>query len=136
MKNKGAFWMVLAIIVIFAAGAVSGVFLDRHLLSGRHDQARRGGPPSIEQMARDLGLSPDQQDKIKEIFWQSESRFKELRTNMHQCLDQIRDGIKNEIDSVLTLEQRKKFDAMIQEHIADRQKENDARRKDDRDSPK
>lgn len=137
MKNKGAFWMVLTIVVIFVAGALSGVFLDRYLLSGRHDEGRRGGgPPSIEEMARDLGLSQDQQDRIREIFRQSEARFRELRANMHQCLDQIREGIKNEIDSVLTPEQKSKFEAMLHEHTAGRPRESDARRKDERDSPR
>jgi Spy/CpxP family protein refolding chaperone len=122
MKNKGTFWMVLAVVVIFAAGAVSGVFLDRYLLSGRHGQDRRGGPPSIEMMARDLSLTPDQQVRIREIFRESESRFKELRTNIHQGLDQIRQAIKTEIDSVLTPEQQKKFEAMIQDHDGGRQR--------------
>jgi Spy/CpxP family protein refolding chaperone len=122
VKNKGIFWMVLSIVLIFLAGAVSGVFIDRHILSLRHDQERRGGPPSVEMLAHDLSLTSDQQEKVKDIFRQSEARFKELRTNIHQCLDQIREEIKNQIENVLTPEQRQKFEALIQEHVAPRQR--------------
>lgn len=135
MKNKSRFWMVVTIVVIFVAGAVSGAFLDRLLFAGHHDQGRRDGAPSIDQMAKDLGLSPDQKAKVQEIFNQSEARFKELRTNVHQCLTQIREEIKNEIDIVLTPEQRQKFEALIQEHDAQRQKENDARRRNTQEPP-
>jgi len=130
MKNKGLFWMVLSAVIVFLAGAVSGVFIDRHFLSRPHGQSGHGGAPSIEGMARDLGLTVEQQEKIKEIFRTSEERFKELRGEMHQHLGAIREQIKKEIDSVLTQEQRLKFEAMIQEHVASRQRESNAGRRD------
>ncbi len=120
MMNKGKFWMGRSILVIFAAGMVSGVFIDKYLLSGRHSRDRRGGPPSIEMMAKDLGLSQDQQDRIRVVFQQSENRFRELRSNMHLSLSQIREGIKTEIDKILTPEQKQKFEAMLMEHTGQR----------------
>jgi len=138
MKNRGLFWMIAAIVIVFLAGAVSGVFLDRHVLPRRHAPDRRGGPPfpSLEMLARDLSLTAEQQDKIRNIFRDNEQRFAELRTAMHDQLEQFRVHIKNEIESVLTPEQLKKFEAIIQKHIEQRQKEIDARRKNTPDSPK
>lgn len=137
MKNRGLFWMIVSIIVVFLAGAVSGVFLDRHGLLGRHASERRGGQPfpSLEMLARDLSLTAEQQDKIRNIFRENEQRFGELRTAMHDQLEQFRKHIKNEIESVLTPEQLKKFEAILQKHIAQRQKEIDTRRKNTPDSP-
>jgi Spy/CpxP family protein refolding chaperone len=135
MKNKGKFWMGLSILVIFAAGMASGVFVDKYLLSGRHGRDRRGGPPSIEMMAKDLGLTQDQQDRIRFIFQQSEDRFRELRSNMHMSLSQIREGIKNEIDKILTPEQKEKFEAMLNEHSGQRSRGNETRPASDRNTP-
>ena len=140
MKNRGLLWMIVAMVVVFLAGAVSGVFLDRHGLLGRHAAERRGGPPfpSLEMLARDLSLTAEQQDKIRNIFRDNEQRFAELRTVMHDQLEQFREHIKNEIESVLTPEQLKKFEAIIQKHVAQRQKDKDidARRKNTPESPK
>jgi Spy/CpxP family protein refolding chaperone len=137
MKNKGLLWMILAIVVVFLAGAVSGVFLDRHVLNRRHEPDRRGGPPfpSLEMLSRDLSLTVEQQDKIKNIFRDNEQRFTELRTSMHEQLEQFREHIKNEIEGVLTPEQLQKFRDILQKHIAERRKENDARRKNTQDPP-
>jgi Spy/CpxP family protein refolding chaperone len=138
MKNRGLFWMIAAIVVVFLAGAVSGVFLNRHGLLRHHDSERRGGPPfpSLEMLARDLSLTAEQQGKIRNIFRDNEQRFAELRTAMHDQLEQFRVHIKNEIESVLTPDQLKKFEAIIQKHVEQRQKENDARRKNTPDSPR
>ncbi len=137
MKNKGLLWMILAIVVVFLAGAVSGVFLDRYVLTRRHESDRRGGPPfpSLEMLSRDLNLTVEQQDKIKNIFRDNEQHFIELRTSMHEQLEQFREHIKNEIEGVLTPEQLQKFRDILQRHIAERQKENDARRKNTQDPP-
>jgi len=132
MKNKGPLWLVMSFVVVFLAGAVSGVIIDKHFLSRPRTQDRRGGQPSIEGMARDLGLSAEQQEKIKQIFSRSEERFKELHRSLHQNLDAIRDQIRKEIDGVLTPEQRQKLEKLIQEQNARRQKESNARRRDNR----
>ncbi len=132
IRNKGVLWMIVSVVVVFAAGAVSGIFIDKLLLTERHGQGRRNGPPSIEMMARDLGLSTDQQSRIKAIFEQSEVRFRELRANVHQSLGQIREEIKNQIDLVLTPEQKTKFEAMIHEHGAPRARQTSGRRNDNR----
>jgi len=138
MKNRGLFWMIAAMVIVFLAGAVSGVFVDRHVLSRGPAPDRRGGPPfpSLEMLAPALSLPAEQQAKIRSIFRDNEQRFGDQRTVMHDQLDQFREHIKNEIESVLTPEQLKKFEDIIQKHIAQRQKEIDARRKNTPDSPK
>lgn len=143
MKNKGLLWMILAIAVVFLAGAVSGVFLDRYVLNrrpasdGRPDSDRRGGPPfpSLKMLSHDLDLTVEQQEKIRNIFRDNEQHFRELRSSMHEQLEQFREHIKNEIESVLTPEQLRKFRDILQKHIAERQRDNDARRNDTHDSP-
>jgi hypothetical protein len=131
MKNKGMLWMVAALAVVFLAGGVSGVFVGRLVIPARHDAPRHGRPfPSLEMLAHDLSLSADQQARISEIFRQSEARFRDLRVEVHAHLGQLRDQLRSEIENVLTPDQGRKFEALIQEYVAQRQKEMDARRKD------
>jgi Spy/CpxP family protein refolding chaperone len=113
MKNKYIFWIIFSLIVAFAAGLIGGVFGERYYLQKRHDRGRPH-PPSLEQMAKDLGLSADQQEQIKKIFERNETKFKELRADMHDRLRSIRAELKKEIDSILTAEQRQKIETMIE----------------------
>jgi Spy/CpxP family protein refolding chaperone len=115
MKNKYIFWIIFSLIVAFVAGLIGGVFGDRYYLQKRHDRGRPR-PPLLEQMAKDLGLSADQQEQIKKIFEKNEAKLKELRTDMHDRLKSLRAELKKEIDSVLTAEQRQKIETMIEKH--------------------
>jgi Spy/CpxP family protein refolding chaperone len=125
MKNKYKFWIVLSLVVAFGAGVIGGVFGERYYLQKRHARGDRGRahPPSLEQMAKDLGLSAGQQEQIKKIFESNEAKLKVLRADMHGRLRSIRAELKSEIDNVLTAEQRQKIEAMIKKYDAKRKKE-------------
>jgi Spy/CpxP family protein refolding chaperone len=118
MKNKYMIWIVLSLVVAFAAGLVGGIFSDRYFFERRPGRGDRGRPhpPSLEHMAKDLGLSADQQEQIRKIFERNEAKLKELRADMHGRLSSIRAEVKNEIDKVLTAEQRQKIETMIEKH--------------------
>jgi Spy/CpxP family protein refolding chaperone len=130
MRNKYKFWIVLSLVVAFGAGVTGGIFSERCYLQKRHGRGDRGPdhPPSLEQMAKDLGLSADQKEQIGKIFERNEGKLKELRADMHGRLRSIRAEIKNEIDSVLTAEQRQKMDAMIKKYDAKRKKESEGQK--------
>jgi Spy/CpxP family protein refolding chaperone len=126
MKERFKFWLVLSLILAFAAGLVCGIFVDKYVLSKRSDgEGRRGPhPPSLEFLSKQLGLSPQQQEQIKEIFRKNEERMKELRTRIHGDLNEVRSQLKDEIDRVITPEQKEKLEAIIKKHI-DEQRKND-----------
>jgi Spy/CpxP family protein refolding chaperone len=127
--KKSRLWIALSLILLFAAGMVAGVLADRWLLTKKTSDRRPTAPrpPSMDRWAKDLGLTEDQQAKIKEIFKKNEERMKTLRTDFYQHLGEIRAQLKTEIDAVLTPEQRKKQEAMIQKHIEEQRKESDRR---------
>jgi Spy/CpxP family protein refolding chaperone len=119
MPNKYRFWLVLTLIVAFAAGLLGGILSERYFFHPRaHTRARRDAqrPPDLEGMARKLGLSLDQKERIKQIFETNDVKFKELRSEMHKRLSDIRAEIKNQIDAVLTPEQKQKLDSIIAQH--------------------
>jgi Spy/CpxP family protein refolding chaperone len=144
MNSKTRLWIILSLLVAFAAGVLGGIFAERIFIHPRHHtQAQRGPshPPDMEEMARSLGLSPDQKERIKQIFASNDGKFKELYTEMHDRLSALRSEIKSQIDAVLTPEQKEKMEAIIAKHGEERKKESEKRdentaRDDSPDKPK
>lgn len=133
MKNYNKFWIVLSLIVVFAAGVMGGILFEKHLIDKKVEKRvkKRSSVrfPSLEMMAQELSLTPKQQEQIKEIFKNNEERFKNLRKNIDERLSSIRSQLKTEIKNVLTDEQVLKFEAMIQKYISQRKKEMEKRKK-------
>ncbi len=139
MKNHYKLWTILSLIIVFAAGLISGVLLDRHIFDQkpqgptlRTDHRKRTSTtryPTLDLMAQELGLTAEQQEKIKEIFKNNEERFKALRKDMNEGLRNIRVQLMNEIKSVLTEEQQAKYEAMIKKYLDQRRRESDERKR-------
>lgn len=133
MKNHNKFWIVFSLIVVFAAGFTGGILFEKHIIDKKVEKRvkRRSSVrfPSLEMMAKELSLTPEQEEKIREIFKNNEERFKNLRKNIHERLSSIRKQLKNEIKDVLTDEQVLKFEAMIEKYVSQRKKEMDKRKK-------
>ena len=86
MKNHYKLWTILSLIIVFAAGVISGILLDNHILDKkpkkhmeRTDQKRRSSPrfPTLDIMAQELGLSVEQQEQIKDILKRLLAEIKE-----------------------------------------------------------
>lgn len=133
MKNYNKFWIVFSLIVVFAAGFIGGILFEKHLIDKKVEKRvkRRSSVrfPSLEMMAQELSLTPQQQEQIREIFKNNEERFKNLRKNIDDRLSSMRSQLKNEIKNVLTAEQVVEFEAMIEKYISQRKKEMDKRKK-------
>lgn len=119
MNTKYKIWIALSLLVVFGLGAAAGIFGERYYI---HRRIRRPEPPrphvpTIEMMAQELQLSPDQQARIHEIFSRNEERLKELRTQVHGRLRDVRDMLMKEIEEVLNPGQKEKFGAMIRKHM-------------------
>ena len=133
MKNYNKFWIVFSLIVVFAAGFIGGILFEKNLIDKKVEKRvkRRSSVrfPSLEMMAKELSLTPEQEEQIREIFKNNEERFKNLRKNIDERLSSIRSQLKNEIKNVLTDEQVLKFEAMIEKYISQRKKEMEKRKK-------
>lgn len=127
MKNRTKFWIILSLIVVFAAGVIAGILFENHILDKKPRRSERqrsaDRPPTLEMMAEELGLTDEQQEKFREIFKNNEERLKKVRGQIHELYASLRAQLKEEIDSVLTEEQRAKFQAMIDKHISRRKKQ-------------
>lgn len=136
--KKSTPWIVLTLVLVFAAGIVGGILSERWL-SAKRPQMRRPASaqryPSRDRWAKDLGLTAEQQEKIREIFKKNDERMrndeqiKELRAGSNKRFAEIREQLRREIDAVLTPEQKAKNDAMMQKMMEERRKENEKRDK-------
>ena len=128
----------LVIVLVFLVGGLAGAVTDRTLHGGRHlwasapppmpgggpdrDRRGRGRERFIQEMKRNLGLSPEQVTKIEAISLAREQRadsmLKDVRPKLHALLEETR----KEIDQVLTPEQRARAQALWRQHEEARRK--------------
>ena len=96
--------------IVFLAGAVFGLVGDR--LYQR--TARAAGPQEFRQrfldnLQRDLALSPEQLTQVTVILDETGQRFRELRERMAPDFQAIRDTKRERILAVLTPDQQSKY---------------------------
>jgi Spy/CpxP family protein refolding chaperone len=127
MNSKVKFWIVFSLIAVFVIGVAAGYFSERYLVHKRHEprpgERNRSGPrfPTLEILTKELSLSQGQKDQIREIFKRNEDRLKAFGEEFHKRVSEMRSQIKNEINAVLTPEQKQKLEAMINTYIGKRE---------------
>lgn len=133
MNNKLRFWIIISFGAVLAAGIAGGLLLGRAWHRGdRPARTERREPPSLDRLAAELDLTAAQKEEIRKIFERNEDRLKELHSQVHLRLKEVREQLKADIDLVLTPPQREKFDALLERIM---QKERDARRRHQGDRP-
>ena len=115
MKTKYKILVALTLLVVFGLGVAAGVLGERYVVhrKGRHAAASRPHPPSPEAWAKELGLTQEQQARMRQIFEKNEERMKAYRSESRARLGELRKMLWDETNAVLTPEQKKKNDEMI-----------------------
>ena len=112
----------LVLLLAFAAGAATGVVIERRMLhhwrgemgrgfGERREGMREGRNMMRERLARELGLDSAQSAKIDSIFTRHRPTLDSVRATMESRLSGVIEQTRREIDSVLTPEQRVKMHA-------------------------
>ena len=122
--------VILATMVIFGTGVVTGGLLVRHAEHGRDRRPQRpvavahpaqptlAGVMRIEflrRMERELDLTPEQREPIDQILKQGQERMKKLQETVEP---RRREEFKKTIEdfrTVLTPDQRKRFDELVKQ---------------------
>ena len=115
MKTKYKILVALTLLVVFGLGVAAG-YLGERYIAHKNDKriaASRQHAPSPEDWFHELGLTQEQRDQIRQIFERNEERMKGYRTESRSRLGELRKMLREEINAVLTPEQKKKNDEMI-----------------------
>ena len=137
------YWkIILATLVIFGAGVVTGGLLVRHSsqtsISPKRIQRMTPAPSVagtrlefLRRAQRELGLTPEQRQKIDLILKESQERTRKLMQpiegDLRQELQQARDRFRE----TLTVEQQTKFDELVKrpQRMRDPREQRDGREK-------
>jgi Spy/CpxP family protein refolding chaperone len=125
-------WFALFVLVVFCVGLAGGVLIGRTVMRravvergvdrdrgprdggpGPGGPRRGGGPPPralAERLAKDLGLTAEQQTKVEAVLTASREQVERLQRDVRERLDAEQRGLRDEIRKILTPEQQQKFD--------------------------
>jgi hypothetical protein len=123
--------IVAAVFVIgFAAGALS-LNLYQHLTSSKKPDPPRGRSEYIlEKMKEEVGLTSDQQDRIKKILDETGEKYIEIRKDIDPVMkpfeprfDAVRQESRARIRALLSEDQLPRFEEMVRKQDETREKE-------------
>ena len=122
--------VILATMVIFGTGVVTGGLLVRHAGPGRDRRPQhasgtiRAAQPSpagvmriefLRQMERELALTPEQHEPIDRVLKQGQERLKKLMETIEPRRREEYKKTIEEFRAVLTPEQQKRFDDLVKQ---------------------
>src|ERR1700683_1238983 len=132
--KAAALALVLAVFLLGVAIGALGMYLERnHVLGAAAQQQQDRNPAAVrarrvEQMTRELSLTPDQQQKLHAILAQTSAQRAETQkkaTKMTQPqMEQTREQGRNQIRAILTSEQLPKFEDFLRRLDEERKKRN------------
>ncbi|HAV61455.1 MAG TPA: hypothetical protein DCY13_03720 [Verrucomicrobiales bacterium] len=119
--------VILATLVIFGTGALSGYFVAKStIVHEQTAQPRSGGSRGgiqvswddrrkmmVDRMEKDLELDPDQAAKVRAIFAESGERSRELWKQFKGPMDAEVDRVNDQIRAILNPEQLVKFEEQL-----------------------
>jgi Spy/CpxP family protein refolding chaperone len=116
--------VILAFLGVFLAGAVFGGFISMRAAKRFMGNAtpREPGAPGgqfspqiLKRLTERLGLTPEQQEKIRPILKQTEEEMRRLRQAGFRETIAVAEHMNEQMAALLTPEQKTKLDAMHQE---------------------
>lgn len=126
--------VILATIVIFGAGVITGGLLVNHVQRPQHLHESAGNRPAggsdlppaqvrpeflnkqfVEQLNDKLDLSPDQKQKIQKIISQGQQNTRDLWKLVSPQFRALMQETRQQIREILTPEQRKQFEILMKQ---------------------
>jgi len=110
--------IVLTLIAIFVAGAVTGGFFMIRAVkyeTPRRSEERLEMPFAVDRWLARLHLTPDQDQKLRPIIEQADNELRNLRALDLREIEGILDRAQDRINPVLTPDQRERLRQMLEE---------------------
>jgi Spy/CpxP family protein refolding chaperone len=124
VRRQAAIWVTAVFILGAALGGVFGYMFGHHSVAAsavpKSEPERRA--KRVEQMTKDLSLTPEQGQQLDAILSQMHGEFKGLHEQNDSLMDQARQRGRNRIREILTDVQKPKFEEFIKKMDAERLK--------------
>ncbi|HEX8282777.1 MAG TPA: periplasmic heavy metal sensor [Pyrinomonadaceae bacterium] len=103
-------WLVrAAALAIFLLGFAAGAFAPSVYRAWMRDRSQGGGGGRIEQMTKNLNLSPEQEAQVRQIFTESRTQLEALRKESEPRFAELRRQADERLQKVMTPEQWQQF---------------------------
>ncbi len=118
MKNMKKAKVIIGIILLFAAGALTGSLLTGLHMKNRFEAfARGGGPPKgriLKRLSSELDLTAAQKSEIEKILEVSHAQLSEIRKKAHPQFQKIIEATHEQIREKLDEKQQRKLDEIYE----------------------
>jgi len=114
VQQKASFWLGLVFLLGIALGAVAGyAFAHRGYAAERTLTAEQRRAQKREQLAREVGLTPDQQKQVVAVLDAAQKEYRAIHDVSDPQIDAVRQKTRDKIRALLTPEQKPKFEDFI-----------------------
>jgi hypothetical protein len=125
-RMQARLWLALVFVLGIAIGGAFGfAFAHRSYASTTQPQFNEAERRAkrVSEMTRDIGLTPDQSNKLDAIIAAAHQEMKKVHDKSDADIDALRQNARNETRAILTDDQKPKFEAFIQKTDAERKKQ-------------
>jgi len=126
VRRKAAIWLVLVFVLGAATGGVFGYNLAHHSYAAgkppiQTDAERRA--QKIREMTQEIGLNPDQAQKIEAIVAAAQAEGRGIRDKSDADMDAVRQKARDQMRVLLTPDQKPKFEEYVSRLDAERKRQ-------------
>lgn len=129
LQGKARLKIWLALLSVFALGAMTGGALDRvHCMRSQHGaRGRHEGRADrfFQELQNDLALTDEQSNSVRRIIDETRNEYHMLRQEVRPRYDAIRQRERAEIRALLSVEQQQQFDQLTERIDARHRKHGD-----------
>ena len=126
-RQKARLWLGLVFILGAAIGGVFGYSFAHRSYAATQAPATLSEPERrakrVAEMTKEVGLTPEQSTQIDQIIHQAHDEMKTIHEKSDADVDAVRQRAREQMRSLLTPDQRPKFEAMILRWNQERKKQ-------------
>ncbi len=116
-SRKAVALLVAVFLLGLTLGGFGTYFWAEAIARGHHSKQH-----IVEELTRELALTPDQQKQLSQILDDTRARFEAIHEQMRPQYDAEREEGRNRIRAILTADQRPKFEAFVRRLDEERKK--------------
>jgi len=115
VQQKATFWLALVFVLGTALGAVVGYAFAHRSYAAAPAQltAEQRRAQKREQLAREVGLSAEQQTQVAAILDQAQTEYKAIHAVSDPQVDAVRQKSRDKIRQILNPDQKPKFEEFM-----------------------